>query len=292
MMQCCLSIMETNMNLVMCCTPVGKEDVYQLELRQALLAAIFFRNSYPNSKVFVLTTPEAVIPDYYSYLFEVLRFDFRKHPFAIARQLAYKFFLDSNYFESDTFFTGCDVFFCKPANSITENSSLAMTYRYHLTQPYCSDLFYVPLIKKDAGISFLDKIIKRMLWMPLEIQAGWADQICLAIEIGHLEDHFFNGKEQNSPRLTDFKLFPGDDYLFTPNDFFSSIQSEHAGAQIKDCTNSHDMLNLFHSKYVIHFKGARKDLMFIFAKLCDMTGGININYKNIGISRENLFKIY
>jgi len=276
----------------MCCTPIGKEDTYHLELRYAILAALFFKRSYPNSKIFVLTTPDADIPESYSSLFETIIFDFRKHPFAIARQLAYKYFLESNYFVKETIFTGCDVIFCKPVDTIEAEASLAMTYRYHLSQPYCSDLFYVPLAKKDAGISFLNRVAERMFWMPAETQGGWADQICLAIEIGHMEDHFFNGKKQNSPRMSDFKLFPGDEYLFTPNDFFSSIKSDHAGSQIKDCTNSRDMLNLLHSKYVIHFKGARKDLMFIFAKLCEMTGHIGIDYKNMGISREDLFKLY
>jgi hypothetical protein len=279
------------MNLLMCCTPIGREDRYLEELRYVTIASIFFREVYPEGKVFIGTTPNAVIPTYLEKFFEPRFFPFDKIPFALARQLFYKEFINSKDLNDDTLITGCDVLILKKME-IDPIFQMAMTYRYHRTMPYCSDLLYVKNIYKNIASEFCQEVAETMRWHPKEIQNGWADQLSIAIQLGFLKKDDFNGELQKSPNNNNIGLYPGDLYLYTPNDYFSSNYSKDTNSTVNDTPDTKSLLNHFHTKNNIHFKGGRKSLFFIFAYLCKINKIIDFDKYNVPFSDDFLFKEY
>ena len=280
------------MNLLMCCTPIGREDRYLEELRFVLLGAIYFKKIYPDSQIFVGTTPNAVIPKSFENLINFIRFPFEKLPFALSRMKFYEEFIKSEYFIEDTYITGCDVLFCKKPNLPNFSCQLAMTYRYHRCMPYCSDLIMIKKEYQGSAQKFINNVFTTMNWMPQKIQDGYADQLSLAIEVGFLNDDQFNGETHYFPKNDNMLLLPGNDYLFTPNDFFSSIKSDSAGRLINDTPDLESLFELASTKYVIHFKGNRKNLFFIFSYLCKKNKFIDINCEEYDITDKFLFREY
>jgi hypothetical protein len=279
------------MNLLMCCTPLGKENRYREELRFVLLASLFFKSIYPQSKIFVGTTKDADIPKSLSNIIEFIRFPFEKLPFAMARIKFYEEFTKSKLFIDDTFFVGSDVLFLKkPDRHISDQSHLAMTYRYHLTMPYCSDLIFVKKQYQQKSTDFFSNVYKKMEWMPAQIQDGYADQLSIAIEMGFLNVNKFDGKTHNSPNNSKYTLLPGNDFLYTPNDFFSSIKSDTAGQIINDVPDIESLEALANTKHVIHFKGDRKKLFIIFSYLCKKNNIIKFNSNDYDYDESFLFK--
>jgi len=278
------------MNLLMCCTPIGREEKYLEELRFVVIAAIFFKKIYPEGRIFVGTTLEAKVPDYLFNLITFVRFPFEKAPMAFARQIFYKDFINSQHLTDDTLITGCDVIFCKEVGGLTNLCEMALTYRYHRTMPYCSDFILVKKDYKELASRFQENVIATMNWMPKEIQHGWADQLSMAIEIGFLNDSEYNGEIQNSPKIKNTLLLPGDEYLYTPNDFFSSEKNELYGVMRNDILDLDSLFSLASIKTGIHFKGNRKHLFFIFAYLCKRNNFIDFEQYKLKMTDKFLFK--
>ena len=246
------------MNLLMCCTPINKENIYNKELRFPYLAGEFFRNIYPQAEIYIGTTQNAVVPEILKNKFKFITFPFEKYPFALARQLFYKEFCESEYFTEDTILAGCDVIFPNKIDFSYQNNPITMTYRYHPTMPYCSDFVLLNKKFKKECIEFFNKIVFYMQWMPKEIQSSWADQLAIARTIGYMRDSDFDGSHRNSINIENIKLVPGDDYLYTPNDVFPSKKINFTASVIKDVVNLKDYKQILETKVGIHFKGARK----------------------------------
>lgn len=279
------------MNLLMCCTPLGREDRYLQELRYVILASIFFKELYPNGKVFVGTTLDAEIPQNLYDFFEPIGFPFEKSPFALGRQIFYREFIKSDYLSDDTLITGCDVIIRKKIE-IDPVFEMAMTYRYHKSMPYCSDFLYVKKDYKNTAENFCDQVSKTMTWFPKIIQDSWADQLAIAIEMGFLETCQYDGNFQKSPKINNVALLPGNDYLFTPNDFFSSNFTDNQKLIQSDTPDLNKLLSYADNKAAVHFKGKRKSLFFIFAYLCKINKIVDFEKYNIKMNDDFLFKEY
>lgn len=265
------------MNLVMCCTPIDREASFERDLRFPLLASLFFRRAYPEAKVYVGTTLDAKVPEHFKQFFTVARFDFAANPFAISRQLFYASFCRGSHFTDDTVFAGMDVLWGNKPFPELEDHKMMVSYRFHPSQPYCSDLIVVRKDHGDFAATFFDNIVKMMVFLPKGVLSFWADQIAMSIGIGKLGENDFDGQIHRAPRYRDILLVPGDDYLYTPNDIFSSVRTSFVTAirTGKDVTTTEQMLKLMYSKHGIHFKGARKPWFFLLALLVYEKGWIN-----------------
>lgn len=274
--------------LVMCCTPINRTD-YLAELRFAVLASEFFRLIYPQSRVFIGTTPDADIPEEYEQYFGVLRFPFAVAPFAVARQIFYREALKTLPSDAPIIFSGVDVLFNNCLERLVEEQDLVYSYRYHPAMPYCSDFFYVSSKGRKRGIEFQNDLLEIMSWQPKSIQDGWAEQISIAALIGHLDKIDFDGGYKVSPRCPEILLVPGDKYLYTPNDAFSSKFAEFTGGIVMDTEIKSDWERLFDSKISVHFKGNRKRQFFYFAALAYCNGRINPYRIKFSYPIEKLF---
>jgi hypothetical protein len=251
------------MNLIMTCTPIGRSaEQFRIDQHYASCAGNAFLKLYPNGKVFLGTTNASEINNQnINTKFFILSFDFEKYPFALSRQIFYREFCRSSFFSEDTAFVGLDVLFTKKIPELPRTAKLAITYRNHPSQPYCSDLLIFRLSHKEYAVKFQSEIIEKIQWMPREIQAGAADQLALALQIGILNKNEYNGSIKKSPRDKNILLLPSDDFLFTPNDYFSSNHKHLVGSQLKNTESRDDILNLIRSKWSIHLKGNRKHLI-------------------------------
>jgi len=174
-------------------------------------------------------------------------------------------FINSKYFSDNTILCGSDVLLLKKFN-IPEAHDLAITYRYHRTMPYCSDWIYISKNNGAFVSNLISNVYLTMKWMPSEIQASWADQLSLAIEIGFLHEDQFDGSHQISPKSSKILLLPSSEFLFTPNDFFSSTKSSING-QLKDTPCLNSLFEHATVKTAMHFKGNRKNLLICLAYL-------------------------
>lgn len=279
------------MNLLMCCTPLGREDKYLQELRYVIIASIFFKELYPDGTVFVGTTMDAKIPKHLYEFFKVVRFPFEKETFALTRQVFYRDFINSPYLSDDTLITGCDVLLRKKIE-IELHYEMAMTYRYHKTMPYCSDFLLVKKNHKNIAANFCDEVSDTMIWFPEVIQNGWADQLAIAIVMGFLEKNQHDGEIQKSPKNNKVLLLPGNNFLYTPNDFYVTKVTDNPELIEKDTPNFNSLLSHALNKTGIHFKGNRKSLFFIFAYLCKENKIINFDKYKTNMDDEFLFKEY
>lgn len=277
------------MNLLMCCTPINREEVYNKELRYVYLAGEFFRKIYPDSKIYIGTTPNAVIPDFLKTKLNFIAYPFDKYPFAMARQMFYKEFCESKYLTDDTIFTGCDVIFPKKIDFDYKENPITMTYRYHPTMPYCSDFVLINKKYKEESSEFFAKILYYMQWMPKEIQAGWADQLAIARTVGFMKDQDFDGEHKISTNIINMKLVPGDDYLFTPNDAFPSKKINFTGSVVMDTFKIGDYESLLKNKIGIHFKGQRKKEFILTCYLAYLNKNINCINMEEFMSIEEMF---
>ena len=251
------------MNLIMTCTPIGRsDDQFKIDQHYASCAGEAFLRLHPEGKVFLGTTKSNEIKNKnINSKFFILNFDFEKNPLALSRQIFYREFIRSSLFSDDTAFVGLDVLFTKTMPEFPQSTKLAITYRNHPTQPYCSDLIIFKSSHKDYAAKFQSEIIEKIQWMPKEIQTGAADQLALALQIGILKRNEYDGKIKNSPRDNSILLLPSDDFLFTPNDYFSSNHNHSIGLQLNNTKNSCDIFEFVKSKWSIHLKGNRKYLI-------------------------------
>lgn len=278
------------MNLVTCCNPLKGPEDFKQQLRFPLLAALFFRRTYPEAKVYVGTTPDADIPAIYKRYFNVVRFDFMANPFALSRQMFYASFCRGEHFTDDTVFAGSDVIFGnKPFPELPEHKAM-MTYRYHPAQPYCSDLVLVRKDHADFGAEFFDSLVKMIAFLPRKVRIFWADQIAMAIGVGKLQEDQFDGKMHQAPRYKEILLAPGDDFLYTPNDIFPSEKHRCTHRPLNDVQNTNQLLRLMYKKYAIHFKGGRKDWLFALAYMAYKRGWIDPHQHGSVMHDRELFK--
>ena len=151
------------------------------------------------------------------------------------------------------------------------------------------------MVKKDAGAFaakfFLD-MVKLISFLPKKTRIFWADQIAIVIEVGKLALNEFDGDTHRGPRYPDILLAPGDTYLFTPNDFFTSIKRDDMTFTNvkKDVLNTDQLLRLMYSKYAIHFKGNRKNWFFALAYMAWRRAWINPFKYGLDMSVEQLFE--
>lgn len=275
----------------MCCTPIGRENRYLEELRFPLFASIFFKSLYPSAKIFLATTQDAKVPDHLNDFFQILRYPFEREPFAISRMHFYLDFINSKHFSEDTILSGTDVLILKRINLPISDHGLAITYRYHKSMPYCSDWIFINKKNSDLVSNLILNVYSIMQWMPREIQSSWADQLSLAIEMGFLNDDQYDNKIHTSTKNDRILLLPANEFLFTPNDYFSSIKGAVNG-QLTDTPDLDTLLTHSLSKTAIHFKGNRKNLFIALAYLFKKNNRIDFNSINLGFSDDFLFKEY
>ena len=233
---------------------------FQDDLRYSIIASAFWRRLYPNYEVFLATNRDSPIPSSYEKQIRVIRFPFEKFPSALSRQRFMRDFANSDMFDSDTIFTGHDVVFTQRLPSF--EGKAVTNYRYHPSQPYCSDFVILKYSEKQYCSSLMSEIVATFEWMPREILTGAGDQLSWALTLGKPEDAAFNGAPFFAPRRPDVFIVPAEKYLFTPNDFFPS-RYESFGS-VDKAPFDYDLA--FVEKFAIHFKGNRKQEMFKFAK--------------------------
>ena len=277
------------LNLLMCCTPIGRDN-YISELRYVYLAGEFFRKIYPEAEIYIGTTPKAEIPKFLKNKFKFIAFPFEKYPFAIARQLFYMEFCKSNNFTADTILAGCDVIFPNKIDFSYQDNPITMTYRYHPTQPYCSDFVLINKNFKNECADFFSKILFYMQWMPKEIRSGAADQLAIARTIGYMRDDDFDGSHKIATNFENIKLVPADYYLYTPNDLFPSKKINFNGSIIKDTLTVEHYEKLLYTKVGIHFKGSRKNNFILLGYLAFLKKIIACDNVNEFMSIEKLFE--
>lgn len=275
-------------HLVMCCTPLNRED-YLAELRYAVLASEFFRYLYPNGRVSIGTTPGAAIPEEYSRFFDTLRYPFGDGPFAIQRQDFYRKTLIEVDHDRPIIFAGVDVLFTNRLDAKLDKADIVYSYRYHPAMPYCSDFLLVTPSGRRKAIAFQDEVIQIMNWQPPVIRSSWADQISIAAAIGHLNLGEFDGRYTKSPRRPEIDLVPGDTYLYTPNDAFFSDASKYTGFVVNDVQSNQEWLELFKNKIAVHFKGNRKRQFFFFSAIGYALGRIDPYKEEFSYPFDRLF---
>ena len=274
--------------LVMCCTPINRED-YLAELRYAVLASEFFRYLYPGAQVSIGTTPNAVVPSEYDQFFDLIKFPFEDGPFALQRQKFYKQTIESSDSDIPLIFAGVDVLFTNRLGDRLESARYAYSYRYHPAMPYCSDFFFVNSTGKEEALKFQEEVINVMSWQPQSIRSSWADQISIAAVVGHLKLEEFDGRYTKAPRLPALDLVPGDIFLYTPNDAFFSDAKKFNGYIHNDVVSDVEWLRLFDEKVSVHFKGNRKRQFFFFAALGYILKRINPYRSTFSYPFERLF---
>jgi len=132
-----------------------------------------------------------------------------------------------------------------------------------------------------------------MQWQPREIQSSWADQISIAAVLGHLGSDDFDGSIRMAPRIPDMLLVPGDRYLYTPNDIFSSDKRKFTGSELNDFSPSMAAWSyLLENKISVHFKGNRKKGFFGLAAAAILKGRINPYRRSFSYPIEKLFDGY
>ena len=263
------------MNLLMCCTPINRDATYESELRFPILASLFYRRLNPQGRVFVATTMDAKIPDWTAEYFDVIRYDFRAAPFSIMRQKFYQTFVESELFTDDTILAGCDVLFTgRPMPKLPKHKML-MSYRYNPAMPYCGDLFIARHEHKAYASQFFGELFETMRWMPQKIWDGGGDQLAQVIAAGKLPEWAFDGGSHYAPLDKSILLVPGDDWLYTPNDFFPSQKAKFTGESLGDVAGPDALLRLMDAKISVHFKGQRKAQFFLLAYLAHKNGLID-----------------
>lgn len=252
------------MNLIMCCQVIEGYD-FAKDIRFSVVAAAFWKRVYPEGQAYVATNGVNLIPKQYKQDLKVIGYEFDKQFPALARTQFMLNYIQSDMFKTDTVFAGHDVLFLK---RLPEFKTKAVTnYRYHPSQPYCSDLF----IARDKAYSadIMREVLHAQMAMPRPIISGAGDQLAYALTLGMPEKEAFNGKEFNTPRRPDVLAIPADQYLFTPNDFFPPKYEDY-GKLTPNLTNE----EMMQSKTAVHFKGNRKEDFFKFAEWAVKAGHV------------------
>lgn len=243
----------------MCCQMLEGRD-YHDDLRYSAIAAKFWKRVYPNGEVYLATNEKADVPEDYRKNIKVMRFPFERLPGAAARANFLAAYAGSSLFDQDTVFTGHDVLVQKPFPGV--KGKVITNYRYHPSQPYCSDLLIIKVNHKNYAIDLLNEFFLRHRWMPKSILDGAADQLSWALTLGIPEDKAFNGLSFRTPRRPDVVAIPAHEYLYTPNDIFPPTVSAFTG---KNSTEPETFAQLA-QKTAVHFKGNRKPDFFRYAE--------------------------
>lgn len=251
-------------NLIMCCQVIEGRD-FAKDIRFSVVAAAFWKKIYPDGRAYVATNGVELIPKQYRKDLKILGYEFGKEFPALSRTHFMLNYIESDMFKTDTVFAGHDVLFLK---QLPEFAAKTITnYRYHPSQPYCSDLFIAR--DKDYSADIIREVFHAQLGMPREIISGPGDQLAYALTLGMPEKSAFNGENFYTPRRPEVLAIPVDQYLFTPNDVFPS-KYESYGKLTPILTNE----DIMETKTAIHFKGNRKEDFFKFAKWAVKTGHV------------------
>jgi hypothetical protein len=243
----------------MCCQMLEGRD-YHDDLRYSEIAAKFWKRVYPKGEVYLATNEKADVPEDYRKNIKVMRFPFEQLPAAAARAQFLAAYAGSSLFDQDTVFTGHDVLVQKPFPEV--KGKVVTNYRYHPSQPYCSDLLMIKVKHKEYAAKLLDEFFKRHVWMPPSIQDGAADQLSWALTLGIPENEAFNGLSFRTPRRPDVVAIPAHEYLYTANDAFPPKASEFTGKASAEPESFAQLAQ----KTALHFKGKRKPDFFRYAE--------------------------
>jgi hypothetical protein len=242
------------MNLIMCCQVIEGCD-FAKDIQFSVVAAEFWKKIYPEGQAYVATNGLELIPTKYARDLNVIAYNFDKRFPALSRTHFMLNYIKSDMFRPDTVFAGHDVLFLK---RLPEFKAKAISnYRYHPSQPYCSDLFIAR--DKDYSAEIIQEVLRIQMGMPKPIVSGPGDQLAYALTLGMPEKSAFNGKEFFAPRRPDVLVVPADQYLFTPNDFFPPNHEDYG--KLTPNLNNEEMMA---TKTAIHFKGERKEDFFKF----------------------------
>jgi hypothetical protein len=257
----------TQMKLIMCCQLIEGRD-FQEDIKFSVVAAAFWKRIYPEGEAFVATNATDKIPYRYRQNLKIIDFRFDNFPPAFGRTVFMNSYVSSSLFDQDTVFAGHDVLFLNPLPAF--DAKVITNYRYHPTQPYCSDL----LICRDKEYSkyLLQELCDAHGGMPRPILDGPADQLAYALTLGMPEKNQFNGKPFYAPRRSDVWVVPADKYLFTPNDFFPPCYQDY-GKLTPNLTQE----EMMEAKIAVHFKGNRKDDFFKFGQWAYGKGYVNLD---------------
>jgi hypothetical protein len=247
------------MRLVMCCQVLPGRD-YVDDLRYSAIAAEFWMRTYPEGEVYLATNATADMPEHYPKSIKTMRFPFERLPSAAARANFLAAYAASPLFDRDTVFTGHDVLVQRPFPPV--DAKVVTNYRYHPSQPYCSDLLIIKVEHKDYATKLLDEIFMRHRWMPKPILDGAADQLSWALTFGVPENDAFNGMPFYTPRRPDVLALPVNDYLYTANDAFPAEFARFTGA----APDHPEHFAYLAQKTALHFKGNRKPDFFRYAE--------------------------
>ena len=255
------------MKLIMCCQVIDGCD-FAKDIRFSVVAAAFWKKIYPEGQAYVATNGATLIPDKYKRDLKIIAYEFDKQFPALSRTQFMLNYIESNMFQSGTVFAGHDVLFLKRLPEFTAKA--VSNYRYHPSQPYCSDLF----IARDKGYSadIIREIFHTQMAMPRPIISGPGDQLAYALTLGMPEKSAFNGKEFFAPRRPEVLIVPADQYLFTPNDLFPP-KCEDYGKLTPNLTNE----EMMQGKTAVHFKGNRKDDFFRFGQWAHEKGYVDLS---------------
>lgn len=243
------------MKLIMTCQTMEGRD-FAKDIRFSIVAAAFWKRVYPSGRAFVATNEPKLVPAKYRSHTEIIKFTSDK-PLALARTEFMADYLGSSLMRDSapTVFAGHDVLFLR---ELPEFQAKAVTnYRFHPSQPYCSDLFIA--YDRDYSADIIREVAFTQSWMPQPIVNGAGDQLAYALIFGMPDT--FDGLVFPTPRKPDVLAVPANQILFTPNDYFPP-KREDFGKLTPNPTNE----ELMETKIALHFKGNRKDDFFKFAK--------------------------
>jgi hypothetical protein len=274
------------MKAIFITNPLPGRD-FDSELRFPLIAASFFKKAYPGSECVLASSGK--IPKYFSEVFTTINFPFNEGPLALMRSIFWREYVRSSLFNDTTFFIGHDVIVLDRFPSFSEFAVMT-NYRYHPSQPFCSDFIAVNPSKKRAVQKIFDEALTVHRWMPKNILDGAADQLSWANILGVPETDLFDGHPIVPPRKGDVVALPVDPFFFTPNDAFPVKACEFTGRTRGDYVLTEELMREYmSSKHSLHFKGPRKQDMIKFARWAWKNGDIKINTLNY--SAEEFFKI-
>lgn len=256
------------MKLIMCCQQIEGRDFLD-DLKFSYVAALFWKHTYPGCEAWVATNNAKDIPKAYRDVVKVMQFEYKGELGALARAWFMAAYAHSEAFDQDTVFTGHDVLVLQPF-PVTD-AKITISYRYHPTQPYCSDLMIIKKDQQDYARKTLVELHECMRWMPHGGTGFAADQLAWALTFGMPEQQIFNGEIITTPRRLDVTALPVDEYLFTPNDAFPSVYKNFTG-QLLPPVSFLDMAR----KTALHFKGNRKNQQFEFAAWAQNQGIITV----------------
>jgi hypothetical protein len=248
------------MKLIMCCQVIEGRD-FEKDLRFSIVAAAFWKRVYPEGKVYVATNGIDRFPDKYKGHVKLIHFNFEKYLPAFGRTVFMNSYVASPMFDSDTVFAGHDVLFLKQLPSVPSTYKVVTNYRYHPTQPYCSDFLWVR--DKKYSIEIMQEVYDAHRWMPAPIVNGAGDQLAYTVVFGMPEkEQFKAGCGIQVPRKDNVYALPADEYLFTPCDYFTPTYDQFE----KEMTPSPSYEQMMATKTALHFKGNRKEDFFRFGQ--------------------------